>query len=234
MPNRVFPTIASTTEDAWLAWAAALPELEVDAPRAVVVTPHPDDETLGCGGLIADLVARGAEVIVVAVTDGEASHPGHATIRAQRRAEQDEALHDLGVLRPAHRLMLPDGSVSAGDALRSALASVVREGDVVVAPWELDGHCDHDACGAVAADVARRRGCRLLAYPIWAWQWADPEHFANRSWRRRAMSTRAHAAKVDAIGRYRTQITEIVGEIIVTEEMLVRFRRPFEVFADVG
>ncbi len=41
----------------------------------VVLSPHPDDESLGTGGLIAAACARGQRVDVVLVTDGAGSHP---------------------------------------------------------------------------------------------------------------------------------------------------------------
>jgi hypothetical protein len=46
----------------------------------VVLSPHPDDETLGTGGLIAEACTRGQEVDVIVVTDGSGSHPGQSSI----------------------------------------------------------------------------------------------------------------------------------------------------------
>ena len=66
----------------WMAWAGleALPWVEPEAlvpegGRAVIVAPHPDDEVLGTGGLLARLGRLGRELRLVAVTDGTASHP---------------------------------------------------------------------------------------------------------------------------------------------------------------
>lgn len=72
-----------TSEPTWQRWLAATPCSELSmaqalAPsqRLVVVAPHPDDEVLACGALVAVHAARGGEVVFVAVTDGEASHAG--------------------------------------------------------------------------------------------------------------------------------------------------------------
>src|SRR6202035_4765604 len=43
--------------------------------RVMILAPHADDESLGCGGLIAELAATGIPPIVVIVTDGTRSHP---------------------------------------------------------------------------------------------------------------------------------------------------------------
>ena len=55
-------------------WARTLEQASAWIPNpvpTVVVAPHPDDETLAAGGLIAALTSRGIPVTVVAVTDGE-------------------------------------------------------------------------------------------------------------------------------------------------------------------
>lgn len=43
--------------------------------RVTVFAPHPDDESLGCGGLIARLKDEGSLVHVVVMSDGSASNP---------------------------------------------------------------------------------------------------------------------------------------------------------------
>jgi len=73
-----------TSEQAWLGWSelAGRPKLRMPAPpaTAVVIAPHPDDEVLGVGGLLTLLARTGTAVHIVAVTDGEASHPGSPTL----------------------------------------------------------------------------------------------------------------------------------------------------------
>jgi LmbE family N-acetylglucosaminyl deacetylase len=178
----------ATPEWAWLPWLAqladALTRTEqplLRAGRVVVVAPHPDDEVLGCGGLLALHAAAGHAALVVAVTDGEASHlplsePSAVALATQRRTESAEGLRRLrlradGVLR----LGLPDGSVAQHEhRLADVLARVLRPGDTVVVPWRLDGHPDHEACGRAAANASARNGCRLLEMPIWMWHWSTP------------------------------------------------------------
>src|ERR1700754_4701713 len=97
-----------TPESSWQNWArlGGLPELkpaELVPPgaRAVVIAPHPDDEVLGTGGLLARLSALGRKVLIVAVTDGTASHPDSpawpverlADVRPQETREALQRLH---------------------------------------------------------------------------------------------------------------------------------------------
>ena len=80
---------------------ADLEALTGDGPL-LVLAPHPDDESLGCGGIIAEARARGHAVYVTVVTDGTASHPGSRThtaarLQAVREKEVQAAVAELGV-----------------------------------------------------------------------------------------------------------------------------------------
>lgn len=230
-----FPTDAPTSEDAWISLVARAPELAISTRPVVVVAPHPDDEALAVGGLIAELRLRDVPVDVVAVTDGEASHPGRAGLAAVRIAEQTAALRALGVGEPAERLGLPDGRVSTrADELHDALVRRVGPDTVVLAPWEHDGHTDHDASGAVARLVTARVGAKLLAYPVWAWQWASAEDLGSLALRRVTLGVDARARKAEAIACYPSQtVADRDGPAVVPPEALRRFFRPWDVVIDV-
>jgi LmbE family N-acetylglucosaminyl deacetylase len=174
---------AGTPEAQWQAWPALhrWPRLPLDAapPRAVVVAPHPGDELLGVGGLMARLAEAGSELVVVAVTDGENTPSPVATSRepARVRAEERErALHLLGLSATVEPLHLPDGEVAAhAYELSGALAELLRDDDWCLATWSGDGHPDHESTGRAAAAGCRVAGARLVEFPLWAWHWAVPE-----------------------------------------------------------
>ncbi len=162
----------------------ALPIVPLDtiAPgRSLILTPHPDDESLGCGGLIAALAQAGRAPIIVCVTDGSASHPGSRshppdTLRTLREAELRAALAALGV--PAHHLhflRLPDAHCPASgpraEQAAAAIAVLAKEHGVttlfVTSPH--DPHGDHAASAAIASLAAARAKMRLRYYPVWSW-----------------------------------------------------------------
>lgn len=162
--------------------------------RLLVIAPHPDDETLGCGAAIARARAAGAEVRVVVVTDGRFSHRS-AVIPPERLAEIRAgecraACAELDV--PADgvtELGLLEGTLWSGlDELTALLAREVaafRPTDVAVTSG-LDWHEDHRAVNA-----AVRRALASPADPLadppraWeylVWSWADGP-WSNRTGR---------------------------------------------------
>ena len=171
----VTPIAARTLE-------AIVPE---DAPfsrPALVLAPHPDDESFGCGGVIAAKRARGAPVHVVFATDGGASHgslelKAKSALAARRRGEALAALGALGVPGAAATFLdLPDGAVAdiPAEVREAAIARVVVamervRAEEVFVTFRRDGHRDHEAAFALASAAMRRCGRRvdLYEYPIW-------------------------------------------------------------------
>ncbi|OCB28749.1 LmbE family protein [Mycobacterium malmoense] len=178
-------TYGGTPAPLWLAGfeRSPLPALDLaQCRRLIVVAPHPDDETLGLGATIAQLIASGVEVRVVSVSDGGAAQPG-ATLSGRlrlsttRRYELRRATGVLGVAPPV-RLGMPDGELGDHeDRLTGALTEILRTagpGTWCAATWRGDGHPDHEAVGRAAATACQRTGVALLEYPVWMWHWASP------------------------------------------------------------
>ncbi len=142
----------------------------------LIVAPHPDDETLGCGGLIALGKATGRDVRVVVLTDGAASHPGSPTysprqVAALRQQELHKSAEALG-LQPSDvvTLSLPDGRLSdeAPERLADRLDLAIGAGDLgaVFAPGDDDPHPDHQRASQAASILAQRRKAVSWSYPI--------------------------------------------------------------------
>ena len=173
-----------TPEADWLTWLSAqkiprITSLQLcgDKNRLVAVAPHPDDEVLACGGLLAQRASRGLRNLIIAVTDGEASH-GQATpntagiLRKRRVLERRKGLALLGVASESIvRLKIPDGkAVSNSREILDRLQCLLQPGDVVVSTWSLDGHPDHEACGKAVGNA----GHQHFQAPVWMWHWASP------------------------------------------------------------
>ncbi|MGN8083817.1 MULTISPECIES: PIG-L deacetylase family protein [Variovorax] len=216
-----------TTEAEWNGWPglAQLPSIDARTlvprgARAVVVAPHPDDEVLSVGGLLAQLNDEGdggdggARVAVIAVTDGTASHPGSTEwpverLAMQRPRESRLALRRLGLSIEPVRLGLPDGGLAPlRGTLAARLVSLLRPRDVVFTTWRGDGHPDHEATGQACALAAASAGARLVEVPVWGWHWARPGD-ARMPWQ--------HAVRLDldedAVRRKRAAVQAFASQM---------------------
>lgn len=216
----------------------------------VVVAPHPDDESLGCGGLIVEARLQGIEVRVIFVTDGAGSHPNSRRyptqrLREVRESEALDAADALGLRRDAITfLRLPDRGVPRdGPVAAMALDAIVAaardcNATAVCVTWEHDPHCDHAAAARLAAQAhPRLGGAHLIQYPIWGWTLPpDTEVGAPpRGWR---LDVSAHrVAKAAAIAAHVSQTTDLIDDdpdgFRLTQEMIERFARGPEIYLDL-
>jgi LmbE family N-acetylglucosaminyl deacetylase len=229
-------TVDGPSESAWGEALGSLPQFRwPDCARLVVVAPHPDDETLGVGGLIATAVLRGMQVVIVSVTDGELASDA-ANLAATRRAELDAAVAMLSQNSGSmtiDRLQLPDGRVhECIDEITHHLTALLRHDDFVVAPLADDGHSDHEACAAATRSASIVTSSFCCSYPVWAWHCHEPETSSTRRGERLDLSPEAARRKLAATLCFSSQ-TEGPAPV-VPARMLVRLRRSYEVLIPSG
>lgn len=145
---------------------------------AIVFAPHPDDETLGCGGTIARKAALGADVVVVFVTDGARSHAdlmGADELRALRATEAHRACEVLGV--PATHVVwwgIENGRLEAHEptAAERALALLrERRPAELYVPHAGEPPPEHRAVHRAVRRALRQYDGRptVYEYPVWLW-----------------------------------------------------------------
>lgn len=213
----------------------------------LVLAPHPDDESLGCGGLIAACCAAGRPPLVVILTDGSGSHPGsqqfpRSKLATLRAAEVTHATATLGL--PVDRLMFmhepdthaPHGGPGFDRVVRRLAALVQAFGcSVILAPWRHDPHCDHEAAAMIGREIARITGIRHLAYPIWGWllpEVVTVEEPAVRGWR---LDVTSHLpVKWRAIAAHASQYSGLIVDdpsgFELPDALLSAFRTRWETF----
>ncbi len=213
----------------------------------VVVAPHPDDESLGCGGLIAEAQAEGRRVRVVVVSDGTGSHPASkaypkARLRDLRETEARRAVRELGLdsdkdiefLRLPDRFVPSDGPF-AEKAIERIIASAreVRAAALFVS-WRHDAHCDHQASYRLARAAQRRlTAVKLFEYTIWgtALPAETPVELAGGF---RLEIGRHLPRKRRAIDAHRSQTTDLIADdpngFRLTGTDLARFALVYESF----
>jgi LmbE family N-acetylglucosaminyl deacetylase len=217
----------------------------------LVLSPHPDDESLGAGGLIALARRNAIDATLVLLTDGSKSHPNSRAypperLVATRMSELRAAASILGV-PPAQLfdLGLPDTALpSSGAAFADAAArivTIVTETDArsIFVTWQYDPHCDHEAAALLAKEVCRRcPWLRLWAYPVWGWHLPGGHPVpAPGPTGLRLLVESVLAQKRAAIDAHVSQMTGMIDDdpdgFRFTPETLAPFIRPHEYFIEV-
>ncbi len=142
-----------------------------------VLTAAPGDESLFCGGLIAEACARGRPPFLAVLTDGSGIDIPGLTGAAP---EDIAARHARATMRAAAMLGIPDdwrvvlglldGTVPTSgarfEALVQALAMIMWRRDcyVAVVPWATDRRPDYIACHAIGVALAKTHDLGLLTY----------------------------------------------------------------------
>src|SRR5436190_4924585 len=136
--------------------AEAIPfePLDLRGERLLVLAPHPDDEVIGCGGLVALHLRDGRKVRVVVATDGgEAGEPG------ERQRESRAAVASLGFAE-VEFLNFPDRHLADSGGFAAALRDILVDfrPDLIAAPSAIEIHPDHLALARTLCDVVARDG----------------------------------------------------------------------------
>lgn len=217
----------------------------------LIVAPHPDDETLGCGGAIALLRRLNLPVEVLIVSDGTKSHPNSLkyppfALKNLREAESLTALAILGVKSEMVTFFgLPDGAIdlssqceTAIELCRNYLTRIAPS--VIFLPWRNDPHEDHRASWEFLRLTSRNLSPspRLIEYPIWDWDTQQRRDFSESVHAWRLDITSVLDLKKQAIERYRSQISNLIDDdpqgFRLSAEMLQNFTQPWEIYLEVN
>jgi LmbE family N-acetylglucosaminyl deacetylase len=225
-------------------------DLEALSP-IVILAPHPDDETLGCGGLLASASQLGLDARVAFLTDGAASHVDSPTwpktrLAEVRKAEALAALAELGVSEDRTLFLgWPDSAPSRVGSLGHA-RSIARLLDwfetfaprSLWAPWSKEAHCDHEAAAYLADAVCRASPVplRRMDFLVWGWQSADllSSHGGDVVW---TLPCKKHIdRRRRALSRHRTQteglVTDASSSFRIPPELAALTERPSEIFLE--
>lgn len=190
------------------------------ARRWLVLAPHPDDETLGTGALIAQTAAESRLAGVAYLTDGSGSHP-HTGDRVHklvgvRRREAGLALFRLTGCRRYAPIRLGWRDARPPTALSSEFRRSVsqmaalcrrRRVDAIAVTAHHEPHCDHSAAAQLAYAVCRSAKRKIVVAEFCVWGSPFPEQ-AFRPVRTKAMPV---GKRRRALRAHRSQLTPCFG-----------------------
>jgi LmbE family N-acetylglucosaminyl deacetylase len=223
---------------------------ELAGDAVLVLAPHPDDETLGCGGAIAAACLAGKRVVVAAVTDGRQSHPrsrrfpGDALAELRRRELETAVWLLTDGAAEVVWLGYPDQAAPAGatalDAAVNRLGAHIGLDAIttVWSSWRHDPHVDHHRTAALADRlVALLPSLDLWEYPIWG-RFIEPVDM-DRAARLFAFDTTAQRQRKRlALAAHRSQMSGLIDDdpngFVMTPLMQAHFLDTPELFIRAG
>jgi LmbE family N-acetylglucosaminyl deacetylase len=219
----------------------------------LVIAPHQDDESLGCGGTIALLRKQNVSVTVVFVSDGSMSHPNskkypEPKLIALREEEAINACKILGIdesnvifLRlKDSQLPMPtdDGFAKAVDLVEKILLEIKPQ--TIIFPWQRDPHKDHKATWQIVDEAIKISGLQIkrLEYFIWLWERAAAEELPTiKDGNLFSININpVTKTKQEAILAHVSQTTYLIDDdpegFILSEEVLGHFSAEQELFIE--
>lgn len=238
-----------TSKQQWLAWKGLSElkpfEIETHFPkhsRVVILAPHPDDEILGCGGLLQKLSKLQRNIVLIAVTNGTKSHPDSTLytedhLNQIRPAESKAALEVLDIQNIQRiALNLKDGAIAISHAeFYAKLEQLLEPNDILVTTYEKDGHPDHEHSAYVVSQICKKYQLKYYQVLIWTWHWAAPNN-AQIEWEqayRLDLDSNELEMKHRAIQCFKSQleIDSSTGQApILSSEAVDRILMPYEVY----
>ncbi len=216
--------------------------------KTLIVAPHPDDESLGCGGAIALLRKNNLDVSILVLSDGTLSHPNSVKypkekLRDLRENELQKAAEILGVSRENLTFFrwldraVPNNTspefLPAVERCRNYLTQTNPQ--TIFVPWRRDPHPDHRAAFELLS-AAKSENQTIIEYPIWLYELAQSEDAP--------LETEVEAFRLDiksvietkqrAIRAHVSQITDLIDDdaqgFRLSEDILANFAVPFEIY----
>ena len=220
-----------TPEREWLSLLNSKPHWHPQFEKIFILSPHPDDETLGTGGLIASLNKSNIDITIVSITNGENAYPNKRHLGKVRIKEQENALKNLG-LSKEHivRFNFTDSAVDEYQIEKRLLTMITEKNSHLFAPWIKDFHPDHIKTGKAATRIAEKLGVKLTYYFFWTWHTAKVQDIRHLQLLRYKLSAQDIRAKKRALECYQSQLYQSQYVPILEEKFLESVNRPFEVF----
>jgi len=159
-----------------------------DFDRVLIISPHPDDEVLGCGGLITKLNRRNKEVFIIYLTKGENCNPKikQEILIEKRRILSKKALIEVNQpMNQVYYLDFLDGKIKETDTEVDKLRTLCNQinPDAIFVPHLLEGWNDHINANLIIKSLIKGESIKIFEYCVWFWYTTPFERIVDIKWK---------------------------------------------------
>lgn len=218
---------------------------------SLVIAPHPDDETLGCGGTAALLLKMGLNVHFLFVSDGSMSHPNSQKfpsekLKTLREEEARKAVETLGgkqddvLFFELKDSLVPNRNDFQFDDAVTRMAKTITDiaPETIFVPWRKDPHKDHQATWQIvhAALESITLKPRVLEYLIWFWERGNSQDLPSIEQMKLWCIDIDETLKIKhkALAAHASQVTRLIDDdpqgFMLSEQVIAHFDIPREIF----
>lgn len=148
-----------------------------DHDNILIISPHPDDEIFGCGGLIIRQIKKNKKVSVIILTGGEASHAGCCNINTDKLKEKRKklSLEAAKITKTPQNdiyfMNFTDGNINKKDNEIEQLEKIIKKinPDAVFFTNAFEGWSDHIISGEIIKELLANKNTELFEYCVWLW-----------------------------------------------------------------
>lgn len=181
--------------------------------NTVIIAPHPDDEVIGCAGLIQTLVNRGTPPHIIILTGGEGAHRGccdtsGTEVILERRKLTMSAANELGLpVSQIHFLGYPDENISQDFSETEKLKELLNRlsPQTVFVPHWGEGWSDHVKAAEIVKQLMKGKDISIYEYCVWMWYY-NVWNLDKKNAYILKMNRTIHQRKLQAIDLYTTPL----------------------------
>lgn len=205
---------------------------DLKVANVLVLAPHPDDDSFGCGGTIKKMANSGAKITVAYFCDGgggiketrdKTQDTNNKELVETRKKEAKATASILGISEQVF-FGYKDGELSKGKAVLKALADLIKrvKPDIIFVPSFIDNHPDHKAVNDILVNFLEKNESvfEIWAYEVWTPLYANRIVMINDEKEVKEQSMLAHQSQLEARGyvkavlglnQYRAEINNRTG-----------------------
>lgn len=192
--------------------------------KVLVFAPHPDDEILGCGGVLKKHILSGDIVNVIYMTDGSKGCPSNIKLEDIANVRKNEAIaasKKLGVYKVDFAPFI-DGNLKVSKETISYVEKKLKKikPDIIYTPHLNETHPDHKECTNIVNKAVEASGVSTSIFLYEIWNFLNPTHLVN--------ITDVVEEKIDALKEYTSQLFMHNYEVMIMSLNAYRMQQIYD------